>query len=112
MKAKFLICMIASVYAAVGDACTAKADCDAIAATGKTACCGYLSTRDAADTRTCWADDSDVDITKYVAAVTASSGLNTTTSRYGCTSYGNSGNNLKAGVLSLFTGIATHALLA
>ena len=107
MKAKFAICMIASVYAAAnGEACTADSDCTAAA--GKTACCGYVSKKDSADTRTCWEDKETT--ANYGTTVTA--GWNSTTMRYGCTSYGNSGINLKAGVMSLVTGIATHALLA
>ena len=116
MGAKSMLYMIGSVYAAAnGEACTKTEDCTAAAT--KTACCGYKSVKDTATVRMCWEDTTAV---TEVAGATGGygfktgdptvTGWNKTTMKFRCDKpYGDSGINLKAGVVSLFTGIALLA---
>merc|ERR1712166_1189695 len=98
MKLKFLISMIATVYAAAdGEKCTADKDCTE--ATGKIACCGYVSKKDTADARACFGDT--LETATYGTATGTTTGWVAKTMRFGCKPYGvMSGTNLKVGVLS------------
>ena len=113
MGAKSMLYMIGSVYAAANnEACTKTEDCTAAAT--KVACCGYKSVKDTATVRLCWEDTTTAEDTTngfgFKSGDASATGWNSTTMKFRCDKpYGDSGINLKAGVMSLFTGIALLA---